>query len=96
MVKSEEKEDLKLVEKLAQGRESILEQLHKIIVGQDEVIEQLLIALFARGHCLIVGVPGLAKTMLISTIAEILDLKFQRIQFTPRPYAFRYYRNRCN
>jgi len=83
MVKPEEKEDLKLVEKLAQGRESILKQLHKIIVGQDEVIEQLLIALFARGHCLIVGVPGLAKTMLISTIAEILDLKFQRIQFTP-------------
>jgi len=83
MVKPEEKEDLKLVEKLAQGRKSILEQLHKIIVGQDEVIEQLLIALFARGHCLIVGVPGLAKTMLISTIAEILDLKFQRIQFTP-------------
>jgi len=83
MVKAEEKEDLKLVEKLAQGRKSILEQLHKIIVGQDEVIEQLLIALFARGHCLIVGVPGLAKTMLISTIAEILDLKFQRIQFTP-------------
>ena len=83
MVKPEEKEDLKLVEKLAQGRKSILEQLHKIIVGQDEVIEQLLIALFARGHCLIVGVPGLAKTMLISTIAEILDLEFQRIQFTP-------------
>lgn len=83
MVKPEEKEDLELVEKLAQGRKSILEQLHKIIVGQDEVIEQLLIALFARGHCLIVGVPGLAKTMLISTIAEILDLKFQRIQFTP-------------
>jgi len=83
MVKPEEKEDLKLVEKLAQGRKSILEQLHKVIVGQDEVIEQLLIALFARGHCLIVGVPGLAKTMLISTIAEILDLKFQRIQFTP-------------
>jgi len=83
MVRPEGKEDLKLVEKLAQGRKSILEQLHKIIVGQDEVIEQLLIALFARGHCLIVGVPGLAKTMLISTIAEILDLKFQRIQFTP-------------
>ncbi|MFQ5866646.1 MAG: AAA family ATPase [bacterium] len=83
MVKPEEKEDLKLVEKLAQGRKSILEQLHKIIVGQDEVIEQLLIALFARGHCLIVGVPGLAKTMLISTIAQIVDLKFQRIQFTP-------------
>jgi len=83
MVKPEEKENSKLVEKLAQGRKSILEQLHKIIVGQDEVIEQLLIALFARGHCLIVGVPGLAKTMLISTIAQILDLKFQRIQFTP-------------
>src|SRR5207247_305132 len=55
----------------------------KVIVGQDEVIEEVLIALFARGHCLLVGVPGLAKTLLISTLAEILDLEFNRIQFTP-------------
>jgi len=75
--------DLELVEKLARGRKLILEQLHKIIVGQDEVIEQLLISLFARGHSLIVGVPGLAKTLLISSLAQILDLEFKRIQFTP-------------
>jgi MoxR-like ATPase len=75
--------DLKLVEKLVQGRQSILEQLSKIIVGQSGVIEQLLISLFARGHCLIVGVPGLAKTLLISSLADILELDFKRIQFTP-------------
>ncbi len=75
--------DIRLVEKLVNGRKSILGQLRKIIIGQDEVINEILIALFARGHCLIVGVPGLAKTLLISTIAQILDLKFNRIQFTP-------------
>jgi MoxR-like ATPase len=76
-------EDLALVKKLGKAHRSILEQLHKVIIGQDEVIEELLIALFAKGHCLIVGVPGLAKTLLISTLAEILDLSFKRIQFTP-------------
>lgn len=55
----------------------------RVIVGQDDIIEQLLIALFARGHCLLIGVPGLAKTLLIKTLGEILDLKFSRIQFTP-------------
>ena len=79
----QKKEDLKLAEKLCEGRKSIIQQLEKIIVGQKEVIDQLLIALFARGHCLIVGVPGLAKTMLISSLSEIFDLKFNRIQFTP-------------
>ena len=58
-------------------------EISKVIVGQDRVIEELLIALFAGGHCLLVGVPGLAKTLLISTVAEALDLKFSRIQFTP-------------
>jgi len=58
-------------------------EIAKIIVGQDEVIDQLLIALFAGGHCLLVGVPGLAKTLLISTVASALDLEFSRIQFTP-------------
>ena len=77
------KDDLKLVEKLVAGRRSILEQLSKIIVGQKEVVDELLTALFARGHCLIVGVPGLAKTLLISTLADILELDFKRIQFTP-------------
>jgi len=58
-------------------------EIGKVIVGQDRVIEELLIALFAGGHCLLVGVPGLAKTLLISTVAQALDLKFSRIQFTP-------------
>ncbi|MCY2954326.1 MAG: MoxR family ATPase [Planctomycetota bacterium] len=61
----------------------LLIELHKIIIGQDEVIELLLAALFARGHCLIVGVPGLAKTLMISTLARVLKLNFNRIQFTP-------------
>jgi len=72
-----------LVEKLKFAHKAIKEQLAKIIVGQDEVIEQILIALFTRGHCLIVGVPGLAKTLLVSTISKILGLQFSRIQFTP-------------
>ena len=70
-------------EKVAEGRERILTELRKVIVGQDEVVEQVLIALFTGGHCLITGVPGLAKTLLIKTIAEVLDLDFKRIQFTP-------------
>jgi MoxR-like ATPase len=65
------------------GRERILAELRKVIVGQDEVVDQVLIALFTGGHCLITGVPGLAKTLLIKTVAEILDLRFKRIQFTP-------------
>jgi MoxR-like ATPase len=70
-------------ERVAEGRERILGELRKVIVGQDEVVEQVLIALFTGGHCLITGVPGLAKTLLIKTLADILDLDFKRIQFTP-------------
>src|SRR5260370_16652263 len=70
-------------EQVAAGRERILNELRKVIVGQDDVVEQVLIALFTGGHCLITGVPGLAKTLLIKTLAEILDLDFKRIQFTP-------------
>jgi len=66
-----------------QGRARILAELRKVIVGQDEVIDQVLMALFTGGHCLITGVPGLAKTLLIKTLAEVLDLSFKRIQFTP-------------
>jgi MoxR-like ATPase len=62
---------------------SLSEQIGKVIVGQQEVVEQLLIGLFSRGHCLLVGVPGLAKTLLVSTLARILELSFKRIQFTP-------------
>ena len=71
------------IEEFAAKRDSMLGEIRKVIVGQDRVIEEVLIALFARGHCLLVGVPGLAKTLLISTLAEILDLDFNRIQFTP-------------
>ena len=71
------------IEEFADKRDTMLGEIRKVIVGQDEVIEEVLIALFARGHCLLVGVPGLAKTLLISTLAEILDLEFNRIQFTP-------------
>jgi MoxR-like ATPase len=71
------------VEKLRAGYEKIQAELRKTIIGQDEVLHQVLLALFSGGHCLITGVPGLAKTLLIKTIARILDLKFKRIQFTP-------------
>jgi len=75
--------DLQAVERLKAAREKILAELHKVIVGQDLVVEQLLTALFANGHVLLVGVPGLAKTLLISSLARVLELKFSRIQFTP-------------
>jgi MoxR-like ATPase len=75
--------DLQAVERLRAARERILAEIHKVIVGQDEVVEQLLTALFANGHVLLVGVPGLAKTLLISSLARVLDLRFSRIQFTP-------------
>jgi MoxR-like ATPase len=71
------------MQNFAQVRQSLLTELHKVIIGQDEVVELLLSALFARGHCLLVGVPGLAKTLMISTLARVLHLKFNRIQFTP-------------
>jgi len=72
-----------LVEQILSGRARILTELAKVIVGQKDVIEQLLLALFAGGHCLITGAPGLAKTLLVKSIAQIFHLKFQRIQFTP-------------
>jgi MoxR-like ATPase len=75
--------DLKAVEILKDARTRILGELRKVIVGQDQVVDQLLSALFANGHVLLVGVPGLAKTLLISSLARVLDLKFSRIQFTP-------------
>ncbi|WP_208647354.1 AAA family ATPase, partial [Corallococcus interemptor] len=76
-------EDLRAVEELAQARNAIVEQIEKRVVGQRDVVEHLLISLFSRGHCLFVGVPGLAKTLLISTLADVLNLSFNRIQFTP-------------
>src|SRR5438874_12340400 len=72
-----------VAERVALGRDRILTEIRKVIVGQDAVIDQVLMALFTGGHCLITGVPGLAKTLLIKTLAEILDLSFKRILFTP-------------
>ena len=77
------KDDLRAVEELHEARRMLLGEIEKRIVGQKEVVDALLVALFARGHCLFVGVPGLAKTLLISTVADVLDLSFNRIQFTP-------------
>ncbi len=76
-------DDIAVADKLKSGREEILSELHKLIIGQREVIEQALLTLFVGGNSLIVGVPGLAKTLLIQTMAKVLDLKFSRIQFTP-------------
>ena len=76
-------DDAALADRMQAAGERITRELRKIIVGQDAVVEQALIALFAGGNCLLVGVPGLAKTLLISTLARALDLKFSRIQFTP-------------
>ena len=72
-----------IVEQLVAGRARIEAELAKVIVGQKEIIEELLIALFAGGHCLITGAPGLAKTLLVKSIAQIFHLRFRRIQFTP-------------
>ena len=76
-------QETQAIVKLAQAREKILEQLGQVIVGQHQVIEELLISLFSRGHCLLEGVPGLAKTLMISTLSRTLNLAFSRIQFTP-------------
>ena len=75
--------DLSAIERLNDGYRRITKELNKVIVGQTDVIEQLLIAVFARGHCLLVGVPGLAKTLMIRTLSDALNLSFSRIQFTP-------------
>jgi len=75
--------DLEAVEFLKEARQTLIKEIEQVIVGQHEVIDQLLTALFSKGHCLLIGVPGLAKTLLISTLAKILDLEFNRIQFTP-------------
>jgi MoxR-like ATPase len=78
-----ENDDLQAVQKLNEAFRRITDELSKVIVGQQQVIEELLVAMFARGHCLLVGVPGLAKTLMIRTLADSLRLKFSRIQFTP-------------
>ena len=75
-------EDLAQVEEMGRKKAEILSEIKKVIVGQEKVIEEILVALFCRGHCLLVGVPGLAKTLLISTLAGIMELEFNRVQFT--------------
>ncbi len=77
------KQDVELVEQLSGKIKEVKTEIAKVIVGQEEIIDQLLISLLARGHCLLVGVPGLAKTLLIKTVAEVMNLQFSRIQFTP-------------
>src|SRR5881296_3198663 len=75
--------EVDLLEKMQQAHRLILREIRREIVGQDSVVEQVLTSLFVGGHAIITGVPGLAKTLLIKTIANVLDLKFKRIQFTP-------------
>jgi MoxR-like ATPase len=75
--------DVEAVSELTAAFSSIRQEIGKIIIGQENVIEQLLVSLLSRGHCLLIGVPGLAKTLLIKTLSDVLDLKFNRIQFTP-------------
>src|SRR2546421_3862308 len=75
--------EAEVVRDLAAAYERMAEQIGKVIIGQKTVVEQLLMALFSRGHCLLVGVPGLAKTLLVSTVSKILHLSFKRVQFTP-------------
>jgi MoxR-like ATPase len=75
--------DVDAARRLKESYDALRKEIAKVIVGQDKIVEQLLISLLARGHCLLVGVPGLAKTLLIRTLAQVLDLTFNRIQFTP-------------
>ena len=75
--------DVEDIKRMTAAVAAVRAEIAKVIVGQDEVVEELLISLFARGHCLLVGVPGLAKTLLIRTLAQALDLRFNRVQFTP-------------
>ena len=82
-VQLESLKDIELIEAFREKKAEILREIRKIIVGQETIIEQILISIFARGHCLIIGVPGLAKTLIIKTIGEAFDLTFSRIQFTP-------------
>ncbi|MCL0046231.1 MoxR family ATPase [Nitrospinaceae bacterium] len=76
-------ENLELAKELVDSKSRIVNEISKVIIGQDEVLEDLLVALFCKGHCLFVGVPGLAKTLLVKTLARVLNLSFSRIQFTP-------------
>lgn len=80
---STESPDTQAIQKLGEARDAIVKELRKTIVGMEDVVDEMMIAIFARGHCLLVGVPGLAKTLLVSSLAETMSLGFKRIQFTP-------------
>ena len=80
---TKETNDIQAVEKLGHARDAIVKELRKTIVGMDDVIDEMMTAIFAKGHCLLVGVPGLAKTLLVSSLAKTMSLGFKRIQFTP-------------
>ena len=76
-------DDVEAARELTSAYDSIKKEIAKVIIGQDAIVEQLIVSFLARGHCLLIGVPGLAKTLLIKTLADVLDLRFSRIQFTP-------------
>ena len=80
---TETQKDLAVLEELAKARKSFFSEVGKVVIGQQEILDHILIALLARGHSLLVGVPGLAKTLIIKTLSDVLDLSFKRIQFTP-------------
>jgi MoxR-like ATPase len=80
---SDQASDVKAVEQFGRQYARLKAEVNKVIIGQDQVVEHVLIVLFSRGHCLLVGVPGLAKTLLVNTVARALGLSFHRIQFTP-------------
>lgn len=82
-VSPDEKEDLARLERLRTAFDAMRSEIGRVVIGQEAVVEELLVAVFARGHCILVGVPGLAKTLLVSTLSRILSLSFKRIQFTP-------------
>ena len=80
---NDNKGDIQKVKEFVSAFNNFKKEISKVIVGQEDVVNQVLISIFSNGHCLLVGVPGLAKTLLVQTIADILGLKFNRIQFTP-------------
>ena len=80
MTKSVGGRDLEMVRELKKAHKEIIQEIDKVIIGQKQIIHELLISMFSQGHCLIIGVPGLAKTLLISTLSRVLKLKFSRIQ----------------
>ena len=83
MTEKENISDVELAEQLKDSYDKVLEEVGKVIIGQTDIVTSVLLSLLSKGHCLLVGVPGLAKTLLIKTISEVMDLSFSRIQFTP-------------